>query len=106
MYVIRRIAKAQQGKVWQVANLLTKICAAYEAEGRIKAHVYVSQGMPGTPNVAYAEWTQATIEPNWPSKVPAAVRTLNADMQAQLDSYEIEFYELVTPEKLAERGVS
>ena len=29
-----------------------------------------------------------------------------ADMQAQLDSYEIEFYELVTPEKLAERGVS
>ena len=31
---------------------------------------------------------------------------LNAEMQAQLDSYEIEFYELVTPEKLAERGVS
>ena len=31
------------------------------------------------------------------------VRTLNAEMQAQLDSYEIEFYELVTPEKLAER---
>ena len=106
MYVIRRIAKAQQGKVWQVANLLTKICAAYEAEGRTKAHVYVSQGMPGTPNVAYAEWTQATIEPNWPSKVPEVVRTLNADMQAQLVSYEIEFYELVTPEKLAERGVS
>ena len=30
MYVIRRIAKAQPGKVWQVANLLIKICAAYE----------------------------------------------------------------------------
>ena len=70
MYVIRRIAKAQPGKVWQVANLLIKICAAYEEKGRPKAHVYVSQGMPGTPNVAYAEWTQATIEPNWPSQVP------------------------------------
>ena len=66
--------------------------------------MYVSQGLPGTPNVAYAELTQATIEPNWPSQAPEVVRTLNAEMQAQLDSYEIEFYELVTPEKLAERG--
>ena len=106
MYVVRRIAKAQPGKAWQVANLLTKICAAYEEKGRPKAQVYVSQGVPGTPNVAYAEWTQATIEPNWPSKIPEVVRTLNAEMQAQLDSYEIEFYELVTPEKLVERGVS
>ena len=39
MYVIRRIAKAQPGKVWQVASLLTKICAAYEEQGRPKAHV-------------------------------------------------------------------
>ena len=36
MYVIRRIAKAQPGKVWQVANLLIKICAAYEENGRPK----------------------------------------------------------------------
>ena len=70
MYVIRRIAKAQPGKVWQVANLLIKICAAYEENGRPKAQVDVSQGLPGTPNVAYAEWTQATIEPNWPSRSP------------------------------------
>ena len=70
MYVIRRIAKAQPGKVWQVANLLIKICAAYEENGRPKAQVYVSQGLPGISNVAYAEWTQATIEPNWPSQVP------------------------------------
>jgi hypothetical protein len=56
--------------------------------------------------VAYAQWTQETIEPNWISKVPEVVRTLNAEMQAQLESYEIEFYELITPEKLVERGVS
>ncbi len=65
----------------------------------------MSQGLPGTPNVAYAEWTQATIEPNWPSQAPEVVRTLNAEMQAQLDSYEIEFYELVTGEASREGGL-
>jgi len=106
MYMIRRIAKAQPGKVWEVANLLTKICAAYEENGRPKAHIYVSQGLPGTPNMAYAEWTQETIEPNRLPNVPPVVRTLNAEMQAMLESYEIEFFELVTQEKLVERGVA
>ena len=68
--------------------------------------MYVSQGLPGTPNVAYAEWAQATIEPNWPSQAPRGGTDSERRVQAQLDSYEIEFYELVTPEKLAERGVS
>ena len=85
------------GKVWQVAGRLTK--------GRSKAHV-VPQGPPGTLSVAYAEWNQATTEPNWLSRVPEVVRTLNAEMQAQLESNEVEFYELVTPDKLFERGNS
>ena len=106
MYMIRRIAKAQPGQVWEVANLLTKICAAYEENGRPKAHIYVSQGLPGTPNMVYAEWTQETIEPNRLPNVPPVVRTLNAEMQAMLESYEIEFFELVTQEKLVERGVA
>ena len=71
MYVIRRIAKAQPGKVWQVANLLIKICAAYEENGRHKAQVYVSQGLPGTPNVAYAEWTR---RPSSPTGLPRSPR--------------------------------
>ncbi len=74
MYVLRRIAKAQQGKVWEVASMMSKVCAAYEENGRNKARVYVSQGLPGTPNVVYAEWTQETIEPNWPSNVPDPVQ--------------------------------
>ncbi len=64
------------------------------------------QGPPGTPNVAYAGWNQATTEPNWLSRVPEVVRTLNAEMQAHLESNEIEFYELVTPDKLVERANS
>ena len=107
MYLLRRITKAQQGKVWDVANLMSKICAAYEENGRTKAQVFVSQGLPGTPNVVYAEWTQESIEPNWPSKVPEAVRTLIAQMFPMLtEPWSIEFVELVTPQKLEERNLS
>ena len=47
MYLLRRITKAQQGKVWEVANLMSKVCAAYEENGRNKAQVFVAQGLPG-----------------------------------------------------------
>lgn len=107
MYLLRRIAKAQQGKVWEVAGLMSKVCAAYEENGRNEARVYASWGLPGTPNVVYAEWTQETIESNWPSNVPDSVRTLNAEMFSMLtEPWSIEFYELVTPEALKERNVS
>ncbi|MAZ59018.1 MAG: hypothetical protein CL753_01025 [Chloroflexi bacterium] len=105
MYLLRRTAKAQQGKVWDVANLMSKICASYEENGRYKAQVFVSQGLPGTPNVVCAEWTQEAIEPNWPTRVPEAVRTLNAEMFPMLtEPWSIEFFELVTPQKLEERN--
>ena len=105
MYLLRRTAKAQQGKVWDVANLMSKICASYEENGRYKAQVFVSQGLPGTPNVVCAEWTQKAIEPNWPTRVPEAVRTLNAEMFPMLtEPWSIEFFELVTPQKLEERN--
>ena len=106
MYLIRRVAKTQPGKAWEVANYLTKICNAYEQAGRNKAQVFVSQGVPGTPNVAYAEWTQERIEPNWISKVPQAVVSLNREMQAMFTEYSLEFYELATPEKFQDRGLT
>ena len=104
MYVLRRIARTQPGKAWQVASYLTKICEAYEANGRSKAQVHIGGvGLPGTPQTVYAEWTQETIEPNVLSKVPESVFTDNAKMQELLTGYEIEFLELVTPEKLRDR---
>ena len=107
MYLLRRIAKAQQGKAWEVASLLSKVCGSYEENGRNKAQVFVSQGLPGTANVVYAEWTQETIEPIRPSEVPEAVRELNAQMFTMLtEPWSIEFYELVTPEKLTDRNLS
>ena len=53
----------------------------------------------------YAEWTQDRIEPNRLSSVPKSVLTDNAEMQKLLTSYDLEFYELVTPDKLSERGL-
>jgi len=87
MYLLRRITKTQQGKAWDVANLMSKICAAYEENGRNKAQVFVSQGLPGTPT--------------------EAVRTLNAQMFPMLtEPWSIEFFELVTPQKLEERNLT
>ncbi len=106
MYVIRRVARTQPGKEWEVAGLLSKICHAYEANGREKAQVYMGRGLPGDQNVVYAEWTQDRIEPNRLPSVPKSVLTDNAEMQNLLTSYDLEFYELVTPDKLSERGLA
>ncbi|GIS81830.1 MAG: hypothetical protein CM1200mP15_04620 [Dehalococcoidia bacterium] len=34
MYMIRRVARTQPGKAWEVAGYLTKICEAYESNGK------------------------------------------------------------------------
>ena len=107
MYIIRRVARTLPGKAWEVANYLTKITSAYEEAGRNPAQVYIGgQGVPGTSNVVYAEWMQESIEPTNMETVPDIVRTLNGEMQQLLSEYPIEFYELVTPEKLWSRGLS
>ena len=105
MYLIRRVARTQPNKAWQVAGYLAKICAAYEEGGRDKARIYVGNGLPGDQNVAYAEWTQERIETNPPGNVPKAVYSLHREMQEFITSYDIEFYEVATAEKLAERGM-
>jgi hypothetical protein len=105
MYVIRRVAHTKPGKEWEAAALLTKICAAYEANGRNKAQIYSGRGLPGDQHVVYAEWTQATIEPNRFPNIPKSVGEDNRKLQELLTSYDLEFFELVTPEKLQERGL-
>ncbi len=107
MYLVRRVCRTKPGQAWAVAGYLAKICEAYEANGRSKAQIYIGgQGLPGTPNVVYCEWTQDTIEPNWPDRVPAVVREFNPRMQELLDEYALELYEVATPEKLVQRGVA
>lgn len=105
MYLVRRVVRTQPGKAWEVSAFLTKICDAYEKKGRSKARIYVG-GVPSDPNVAYAEWTQEKIEPSRGSEVPKSVYTHHAKMLPLLTSYDLEFYEMVTPEKLSDRGFS
>ncbi len=106
MYLVRRIARTEPRTEWEVAALLAKICEAYEDNGRSKAQIYIGgRGLPGESQVI-AEWTQDAIEPNWISKVPASVAENNSKLQKMIKDYPIEFYEVVTPEKLQERGLA
>ena len=108
MYVIRRVAKTKPGKAWEVAGYLTKICRAYEEEtGRNKAVIYVGgQGLPGTPNVVYAEWIQDTIEALPFEKVPKTVLETGPKLIELLEEFPIEFYQVATPEQLQARGLA
>ena len=99
MYLIRRVAKTQPGKAKEVAGYLAKITQAYEQAGRSKAMIYIGGwGVPGTPNVVYADWTQERIEQTEMGKVPEAVGTNHAKMAPMLTDYYLEFYEVVTQE--------
>ena len=69
--------------------------------------IYVGgHGLPGKEDVVYAEWTQEQLEPNDPRNVPEAARVNAAKVCALLVDSPIEFYELVTPDKLKSRGLS
>ena len=104
MYVIRRVARTHQGKAWNVASYLAKICEAYEGKGRSKAQIFVGHGLPGDQHVAYAQWTQERIEPNSAAGIPEAVWKLSQEMMEMVTEYTIEFYQLATPEELKVRS--
>ena len=107
MYLVRRVCHTERSNVWQVGSLLKKICAAYEANGRKPATVYIGgAGVPGASITVCAEWVQEKIEINRLTSVPEAVISLNREMQPLLSSYEIEFYEIVTEDRLGERNLS
>ncbi|HIC48591.1 MAG TPA: hypothetical protein EYP00_01765 [Dehalococcoidia bacterium] len=91
---------------WEVARLLRSICDAYsESTGRAEATVYVSgAGTPSSEIEVCAEWEQETIDANRMPNVPASVKSDNGVMIPLLKSYEIEFHEIATNEKILERS--
>ena len=107
MYVIKRVFQVQRDQEWKAAGLAIKIAAAYEDAGRNPSSVYIGgTGLPGEPGMVYVEWTQDRIEPNRYSDVPKAVFELVKEMRPIQEDTWIEFYELVTPEKLHDRGAA
>ena len=97
MYLIRRVAKVQPGKASEVADCLVKICQAYTQAGRNPTTVYISgQGVPGTPDIVYADWTQERIEETVMEAVPEIVFTESDKMAPLLTGYYLEFYEVAS----------
>ena len=105
MFLVRRVCEVERKNVWQVARLLRSMCRAYEENnGRAEATIYVSgTGTPGKDVTVSAEWQQETIEANRIPNVPDTVKKDNVDLQKLLLSYEIEFHEIATDDKIAER---
>tara|TARA_B100000586_G_scaffold266189_1_gene238947 strand:- start:4510 stop:4830 length:321 start_codon:yes stop_codon:yes gene_type:complete len=106
MFLIRRVCRVERKDSWQVAKLLTSICAAYEQEtDRGKATIYVGgAGTPAEEFTVCAEWQQETIEANRMPNVPDSVLSDNAELFQLISDYKIEFFEVATDEKLAERS--
>ena len=105
MFLIRRVCKVERKDSWQVAKLLKDICASYEeAPGRGKATLYIGgAGAPADEFTVCAEWMQETIDANRMPNVPQSVLDANAEMFPLITDYKIEFFEVATEEKFAER---
>ena len=65
MFLVRRVCRTERVNAWKVASILTKICNAYEENGRDKATIYIGgAGTPAAEITVCAEWTQETIDAN------------------------------------------
>ncbi|MGI9665884.1 MAG: hypothetical protein ACR2N2_02125 [Acidimicrobiia bacterium] len=103
MYLVRRIYTVKPGEARKAADLINKIGQAYEAAGtRNASTVYFNSGTtPGEKNTVVMEWTDdSLLSPYREDRVK--VEGLG-DVAAQLGeiaiSSEIEFWEMMTPEK-------
>jgi len=107
MFLIRRKCLTTRDNMWKVASLLKQICSLYEEQGRGEAIIYVSGfGTPADDYSVSAEWTQETINSSAFENVPDKIRNkLSAELQSYIHSYKIEFHEIVTEEKLSQRGL-
>ncbi|MEC7734382.1 MAG: hypothetical protein VX981_07395 [Chloroflexota bacterium] len=105
MFLIRRVCKVERKDSWQVAKLLKDICDSYEENtGRGKATIYIGgAGTPADEFTVCAEWMQETIDANRMPNVPQSVLDANAEMFPLITDYKIEFFEIATEEKFAER---
>jgi hypothetical protein len=103
MYMLRRVyqAKHRQGKL--VASLVRKQQDIYESAGRSKGAVYFNAGtVPGEAGQVVLEWTQDTLGSPYVSRsgIPREALQFGAKVQEHIESQHIEFWELMTPEKM------
>ncbi len=103
MYVIRRVWTVKPGEARRAATIVAEIGKHYEASGKRSAsRVYFNNGtVPGAKDRVYMEWTEESIEsPYRPgTSSPEMTQALGAKLRELAIESQIEFYEMMTPEK-------
>ncbi len=104
MYVIRRVHDVEPGTARMVASLMQQQGDAYTAAGqRSKVTIYFNGGtLPGDSNRVYMQWTDETIGSPYceeAKSVPEA-SVFGAKIREHMISNYIEFYEMMTSEKM------
>ena len=103
MYLIRRIYTVKPGEARRAASLVAALGDAYEEAGtRSASRVYFNSGTtPGEKNTVVMEWTDASLEsPYREDRVRVeGLEDIGAQLREVSLGSEIEFWELMTPEK-------
>jgi len=105
MFVVRRVWETKPGAARQAASVAAAMGEEYEsADKRSPSRVYFNTStVPGKRNRVYMEWTEDVISSTYRAdSVPSPPRAqeLYAKLnELTLDSW-IEFYELMTPDKV------
>jgi len=109
MFVVRRVWETKPGEARRAASLVAAMGEEYEsADKRSPSRVYFNTGtVPGERNRVYMEWTEDVIASTYradsvasPPRAQELYKKLN---ELTLDTW-IEFYELMTPEKMTDVG--
>ena len=103
MYMLRRVYKAKQRQGRRVASLVRKQQDIYESAGRSRGTVYFNPGtVPGEADCVVLEWTQETLGSPFLSHdgIPTEALHVGAEVRSSIESQHIEFWELMTPEKM------
>lgn len=105
MFVVRRVWDVAPGSARQAASLVAAMGAEYESAGkRTESRVYFNGGtVPGERNRVYMEWTEDVIDSTYRKDIvesPQHARDLYAKLREVTVDTWIEFYELMTPEKM------
>lgn len=103
MYVIRRVWETKPREARRVASIVAEIGQIYEDAGqRDPVRVYFNSGTtPGDKNRVYMEWTASVIESPYrgDNELPDT-GDLGAKLRDITEATWIEFYELLTPDKV------
>ena len=104
MFLVRRVFRARDKKVWEAASVIDEMGREYEKAGqRNESKVYLSANTtPGEYGLIYMEWTAEVLESVYrgDNEIPSRIRKeLGPMLRDLVDEQWIEFYELLTPDK-------